>query len=161
MEKKQIFLFGACCSIVLGIIALLLPLAPFVSGTAVILGQSQTTLVSGFDLIFGEGSSGASVTTWILILVGVLAGVCGLVAYLLKQEKVGGIALAAGGVLVLVGSILYFFFVQFAGLQNASIGGGIVGMEYSLAFGAWLGGIIGIVGGALGIGIGLRAVLAK
>lgn len=160
MNKKQIFLIGSICTALLGLIAVLMPLAPYVSGTLTAVGQSQTTLRKGFDFIFGEGSNGPSVTAWIFVLVGIILAVCGLVIYLLKKEKVGGLVLSCGGLFLLVGSILYFFFVQFAGLESGNIEG-ILGVNYSLAFGAWIGGIIGAIGGAVGIGIGVRELLAK
>lgn len=160
MDKKQISLIGSCCTAILGIIAVLLPLAPFVSGTLAVLGQSQTETIDGFSFIFGDYSNGGSLTAWILILAGSVLAVCAFLAYLLKKEKLGGLALLLAGLLILVGGILYFFFVQFAGLSSADIGG-LVGYSFNLAFGAIIGGIIGVVGGLLGLGLGVREILSK
>lgn len=160
MKKNQISALGACCSTILGLVAVLMPLASFIDATLVILGASQTTAINGFDIIFGENANGGSLTAWILVLAGTVLALCAAVAYFLKKGKIATLALLIGGALILVGGILYLFSLQFTGASGGSIGG-LVGASYSLGIGAWIGAIAGIIGGGLGIALGVRDFLKK
>lgn len=158
-SKASTFLLGAFCAAALGLVAVLMPLAPFVGVTVSLLGQTGTDYVNGFDLIFGDSSNSGNLTAWILVLVGAIVIIGGVVAYALKQEKIGGFIVLLGGAALLVGSVMYFFTIQFAGASNYA--GTLGSATYSLAVGAWIGGIAGAVGGAVGAGVGLKGLLGK
>lgn len=159
-NKSSLAGIGACCAALLGIAALLMPFAPFVTGTLSTILGSASTNINGFDLIFGDYSNAGSVTAWILILVGAVLALCATITYFLGKGKIATLGLLAGGALILVGAILYFFFIQFAGLSGASAGE-LASYSWSLAIGAWLGAIFGIIGGVIGLCVGIREFLKK
>lgn len=158
--KKNIFPLGACLAALLGIVALLIPFAPFVLVNMQALEQQGN--IDGFHFIIGDSSNGDSATAWSFVLVGIALAIVAL-AYdgmSLKKSRIAGLILFLGGVFLLTGAILYFFFIQFSGMADSTTSQ-LINIAYTYSYGAWIGGIAGILGGAIGILSGAIKILKK
>lgn len=149
-KSKTLLLAISCLATALGIVAIFLPFADFIKLTFYSeIGNTYTT-AQGFNFIFGENSNTGSTIAWVLVLVGSIISLLSFILGALTDKGKGvSLLLFLGSLCLIVGGVMYFFFIQMAGLENyeTSIGG----WTYSLEISAILGGICGCLGGLVGL----------
>jgi ABC-type spermidine/putrescine transport system permease subunit II len=159
-NKSSIFGLLVLIAMVLGIAALLLPLAPGVAQTFT--GSDGTTGVStqiAYDFILGNktaaatrsGGNGAFIASFVLLIVAVVFFALALLFSFSASKKFAGFLSIVAGLCALIAGVLFIFVKQIAGLDST----------YTVLWGFYATAIAGGLAGLLGIGAGVIGFKAK